>query len=301
MRHATSLVPRLLTRVDATLSRGVLTRWLLQFGLLTAAMIGLGVVASQMEILDKLLIYFPQRELSATPAEVGMDYTDVYLTTADGVRIHGWHVPGESDTTLLWLHGNAGNISNRVDNIAVLNRLTGLSVLIVDYRGYGLSDGSPSEKGLYLDAEAAFDYLVTSLGLDPVEDIVLFGRSLGVGVAAEMATRHAVRCVILESGFTSVMGMAKATRSDWLFYVLMPFIGARYDTLSKIDGVMSPVMIVHGESDETVPYYMAEQLFEAAREPKRLYPVRGAMHNNLYERGGAAYFQALREFIADPT
>ncbi len=263
-------------------------------------MIGLGIAVRQTEILDKLLIYFPQRDLSATPAEVGMDYSHVYLTTADGIQIHGWHVPGESDATLLWFHGNAGNISNRVDNIAVLNRLTGLGVLIVDYRGYGLSDGSPSEKGLYLDAEAAFDYLVSDLGLDPVEDIVLFGRSLGVGVAAEMATRHAVRCVILESGFTSIIDMAKGTYPDWFVYALMPFIDSRYDTLSKIDGIMSPVMIVHGESDEIVPFYMAEQLFEAAREPKRLHPVRGAMHNNLYERGGAAYFRTLKEFIADP-
>ena len=210
-------------------------------------------------------------------------------------------MPGESDTTLLWLHGNAGNISHRVDNIAVLNRLTGLSVLIVDYRGYGLSDGSPSESGLYLDAEAAFEYLTSEVGLDPTQDIVLFGRSLGVGVASEMAARRPVRCVILESGFTSIIGMAKATRPAWLVYALMPFVGARYDTLSKMARIQSPVMIVHGDSDEIVPFSMAEQLFQAAREPKRFHAVRGAMHNDVYERGGPPYFQALGEFIADPS
>ncbi len=274
---------------------------LLLIALFVAVGAVIGVKVWQMSILDRFMVYFPDRHLSMTPAEVGLDYGDVYLAAADGVRIHAWHVPGESDTTLLWLHGNAGNISHRVDNIAVLSRLTGLGVLIVDYRGYGLSEGSPSEKGLYLDAEAAFEHLVTELGLDPVEDIVLFGRSLGVGVAAEMATRHAVRCVILESGFTSVISMAGASRPDWLVYALMPFVGARYDTLAKISRVKSPVMIVHGDRDEIVPFQMAEELFEAARDPKRFHVVKGAMHNDVYERGGTAYFQALREFIADPT
>ena len=274
---------------------------LLLIALLVAVGVVIGVMVRQMSILDRFMVYFPDRHLYTTPAEAGLDYDDVFLTAADGVRIHAWHVPGESDTTLLWLHGNAGNISHRVDNIAALNSLTGLGVLIVDYRGYGLSEGSPSEKGLYLDAEAAFEHLVTELGLDPVEDIVLFGRSLGVGVAAEMATRHAVRCVILESGFTSVISMAGASRPDWLVYALMPFVGARYDTLAKISRVKSPVMIVHGDRDEIVPFQMAEELFEAARDPKRFHVVKGAMHNDVYERGGAAYFQALREFIADPT
>ena len=269
--------------------------------LLIVAGAAVGVIVRQMSLLDRFMVYFPDRHLYTTPAEAGLDYDDVFLTAADGVRIHAWHVPGESDTTLLWLHGNAGNISHRVDNIAALNSLTGLGVLIVDYRGYGLSEGSPSEKGLYLDAEAAFEHLVTELGLDPVEDIVLFGRSLGVGVAAEMATRHAVRCVILESGFTSVISMAGASRPDWLVYALMPFVGARYDTLAKISRVKSPVMIVHGDRDEIVPFQMAEELFEAARDPKRFHVVKGAMHNDVYERGGTAYFQALREFIADPT
>ena len=274
---------------------------LLRLVLFVVAGVVIGVVVRQMEILDKSLIYFPERELLVTPADVGLEYSDVYLTTADGLRIHAWHVPGESDTTLLWMHGNAGNISHRVDNIAVLNSQTGLGVLIVDYRGYGLSDGSPSEKGLYLDAEAAFDHLVTERGLDSAQDIVLFGRSLGVGVASEMATRHAVRCVILESGFTSIIGMARATRPDWLAYVLMPLIRARYDTLSKMARIQSPVMIVHGDRDEIVPFQMAEQLFEAASEPKRFHAIRGATHNDVYERGGAAYFRALREFVSNPT
>ena len=273
---------------------------LLRIAMLIAVGAVIGVVLRQMSILDRFMVYFPERHLYTTPAEVGLEYSDVYLTAADGVRIHAWYVHGKSNTTLLWLHGNAGNISHRVDNMAELSRLTGLGVLIVDYRGYGLSDGSPSEGGLYLDAEAALDYLASEVGLDPKQEIVLFGRSLGVGVAAEMATRHAVRCVILESGFTSTIDMARATRSAWLVYALMPLISARFDTLSKIGNITSPVMIIHGDRDDIVPFYMAEQLFQAAREPKRLHAVKGAMHNDVYERGGAAYFNALSEFIADP-
>ena len=274
---------------------------LLRIAMLVAVGAVIGVVLRQMSILDRFMVYFPSRQLHTTPAEVGLEYSDVYLTTEDGIRIHSWHVPGKSNTTLLWLHGNAGNISDRVNNIAALNRRTGLGVLIVDYRGYGLSDGSPSEPGLYADAEAGFDYLESELGLDPVEDIVLFGRSLGVGVAAEVATRHTVRCVILESGFTSTTDMARATRPAWLVYALMPLISARFDTLSKIGNITSPVMIIHGDHDDIVPFYMAEQLYEAAREPKRFHAVRGAMHNDVYEHGGPAYFNALSEFIADPS
>ncbi len=274
---------------------------LLRIAMLVAVGAVIGVVLRQMSILDRFMVYFPSRHLYTTPAEVGLEYSDVYLTTEDGIRIHSWHVPGESNTTLLWLHGNAGNISHRVDNIAALNRLTGLSVMIVDYRGYGLSDGSPSEDGLYMDAEAAFEYLASDVGLNPAKDIVLFGRSLGAGVAAEMATRHAVRCVIMESGFTSTIGMARATRPTWLVYALMPLISARYDTLSKIGNITSPVMIVHGDRDDIVPFSMAEQLFQGARDPKRFHAVRGAIHNDVYKRGGAAYFNALSEFIADPT
>ena len=274
---------------------------LLRIAMLVAVGAVIGVVLRQMSILDRFMVYFPSRQLHTTPAEVGLEYSDVYLTTEDGIRIHSWHVPGKSNTTLLWLHGNAGNISDRVNNIAALNRRTGLGVLIVDYRGYGLSDGSPSERRLYLDAEAAFEYLTSEVGLDPARDIVLFGRSLGAGVAAEMATRHTVRCVILESGFTSTTDMARATRPAWLVYALMPLISARFDTLSKIGNITSPLMIIHGDHDDIVPFYMAEQLYEAAREPKRFHAVRGAMHNDVYEHGGPAYFNALREFIEDPT
>ena len=250
-----------------------------------------------MLILDRMMIYFPQRGLAATPDSVGLNYEDVYLTASDGTRIHGWHIPGRSNVTLLWFHGNAGNISHRRDNILMLHQSLGVGVFVIDYRGYGLSEGRPSEKGIYMDAEAAFDYLVSDLGLDAERNVVLFGRSLGAGVAAEMGTRHRVRGVILESGFTSIREMADISGSVLPIPLVLTLFEARYDSISKIGRVESPVMILHGDRDKTVPYWMAEKLYAAANEPKTLYPIRGAGHNDTVYVGGEAYFEALKEFI----
>ena len=158
-------------------------------------------------IIDRHLFYFPERELTASPADVGLEFEDVFLTASDGTGLHGWYVPGDGPATLVWFHGNAGNISHRVENPLQLNRHLGVSVFIFDYRGYGRSDGKPSESGLYMDAEAAIEYLVNDRGLVPETDLVMFGRSLGAAVAVEMAARHLTRSVVLESGFTSVRAM----------------------------------------------------------------------------------------------
>ena len=259
----------------------------------------IAVGVRHMSFLDQMMVYFPERKLTAKPSDLGLAYEDVSLTAADGTKLRGWHVPGESRTTLLWLHGNAGNISHRVDNIAMLVRNTGFGVFIIDYRGYGRSEGKPSEKGLYMDAEAAFEHMTSDLDLDPEEDIVLFGRSLGVGVAVEMATRHRVRSVVVESGFTSVREMSKSSGMGALSILLLPLIDARYDSLSKIGSALSPVMVIHGDRDEMVRFEMAEKLFAAASEPKRFYAIPGASHNDTYVAGGEAYFEALRDFVAE--
>ncbi len=263
-------------------------------------LVSLGV--RYMLILDRMMLYFPERGLVAAPDSVGLTgltYEDVYLTAADGTRIHGWHIRGRSEVTLLWFHGNAGNISHRLDNILTLHNRLGVGVFIIDYRGYGLSEGRPSEKGIYMDAEAAFGYLTDELGLDAKRDVVLFGRSLGAGVAVEMGMRHKVRGVILESGFTSVKDMAGASGSPLPIPLVLALFEARYDSVSKIGRVGSPVMILHGDRDDTVPYWMAEKLFAAASdsEPKTLYRIRGAGHNDTVYVGGEAYFEALRDFI----
>ena len=180
----------------------------------------------------------------------------------------------------------------------MLHQRLGVGVFIVDYRGYGLSEGRPSEKGIYMDAEAAFDYLASDLGLNVERDVILLGRSLGAGVAVEMATRHRVRGVILESGFTSIREMADASGSPLPIPLVLTLFEARYDSISKIGRVESPVMVLHGDRDDTVPYWMAEKLYAAASEPKTLYPIRGANHNDTVYVGGERYFEALEEFIS---
>ena len=265
--------------------------------IILAALILVSLGVRYMLILDRMMIYFPQRGLAATPDSVGLAYEDVYLTAADGTRIHGWHIPGESEVTLLWFHGNAGNISHRLDNILILRQRLGVGVFIIDYRGYGLSEGRPSEKGIYMDAESAFGYLTDELGLDAEREVVLFGRSLGVGVAVEMATRHRVRGVILESGFTSIREMAGVSVYRMLIPLIFALFEARYDSVSKMGRVESPVLILHGDRDTTVKYWMGEKLFGAANEPRTLYRIQGAGHNDTYYVGGEGYFEALGEFI----
>ncbi|MCH7745609.1 MAG: alpha/beta hydrolase [Chloroflexi bacterium] len=256
-----------------------------------------GFVARQTNLLDRYFLYFPEREIFLTPGNVGLVYEDVFISTSDGVKLHGWFVPGKSDLTLLWFHGNAGNISRRVDNIALLHERLGANIFIIDYRGYGRSEGSPSEQGLYLDAEAAIEYLRSR---EDVKDdrLVLFGRSLGGAVAVEMAVRHQVYALIIESSFTSVKAMAKGAHP--VLSRLFP-VGAvvrgKYDSLSKIKEVRSPVLVIHGNQDEIVPYIMGQELYDAANEPKTFYSIEGSGHNDTYIVGGNAYFDALRRFL----
>lgn len=259
----------------------------------------LGLAARQTDLLDRYFVFFPDRQIHRTPEDLGLQYEDVFFTTSDGVRLHGWFIPSDGDTTVVWLHGNAGNISHRVDNLLMMNHMLGVNVFIIDYRGYGRSGGAPSEKGLYRDAEAALAYL-SSRPQTGDDRLIFFGRSLGAAVAVELATRAAPHALILESPFTSVREMAK------LSYPFMPApfltlpIRSRFDSLSKITNVHAPVMVLHGDMDDIVPFEIARRLYDAANEPKRFYTIEGAGHNDTYAVGGAAYFDALKAFIDDP-
>ena len=219
-------------------------------------------------MLDQHFLYFPTRELIGSPADYGIAFEDVYFETADGRRLHGWYVPGDGDVTLLWHHGNGGNISHRLPDIDLFHRELGVNVLIYDYRGFGRSsEDTPSEEGLYRDAEAALRHLQSREDVDPAK-IVYFGRSLGVAIATELAVRHRPYGLILESGFPSITYMANVDR-PWLpAFVVHRIIAARYDSASKIGSLNVPVLIVHGDADDTVPLRAGQALFEAAREPK---------------------------------
>ena len=240
---------------------------------------------------DRAFIYYPVRELTGTPASFGLAYRDVWFQADDGVRLHGWLIPGTRPTTLLWSHGNAGNISHRLDNIRDIHQRLGIGVFIFDYRGYGRSDGSPTEAGLYRDARAAREALVRDGGV-PSERIVYFGRSLGAAVALELALAHPPRGLILESPFLSVQAMANRTLpgSGYLFK-------SRFDSLARIGRLRAPLLILHGDADEVVPYEHGRRLWEAASEPKAFYTIARARHNDTYLVGGREYWEAWRKFL----
>ena len=246
------------------------------------------------EPLEKRFIFFPDKTIVETPREWGMAHEEVYFDTEDGLRLNGWWIPGAgSPVTLLWFHGNAGNISHRLENIKLRHDRLGINLFIFDYREYGRSEGEVSEEGTYRDGSAAVRYLRTRSDLDPAR-IVFLGESLGSAVAVEMAIRHGCAGLVLESPFLSIPEMA---RVSFPFLPLGPFLRTTYDTLSKIGKVRAPVLIVHGEDDEIVPLQHGRRLFEAAPEPKEFYIVKGAHHNDLYLVGGTAYLEALGRFL----
>ncbi len=241
------------------------------------------------------LIYYPNlpsRALGATPQHLGLAYEDVELVTADRVRLHGWFVPAENARgTLLFFHGNAGNISHRLDSIAIFNRMN-LDVLIIDYRGYGQSQGRISEKGSYRDAEAAWYYLTESRGI-AADGIIVFGRSLGASIAAWLASQHAPAALIVESGFSSVPSMAQR---------LYPFLPVRwlskfrYDTARYVSTLACPLLVVHSPNDEIIPYAEGRQIFDAAPADKQFLDIRGG-HNDGFYISGRTYTDGLNTFI----
>ena len=243
--------------------------------------------------IENFFVFFPDRSHDHAPEDYRLNFRDVSFEGGDGKGLHGWFFPApEKGPVLLFCHGNAGNISHRLENIRLLVD-RGLQVFIFDYRGYGRSPGRPSEAGIYSDGLAAYDHLVQSLGIPP-GDIIAFGRSLGAAVALEIALQREVRALVMESAFTSTKGMAGTM---FLFGLLAPFLPAHYDNLGKISRVRTPKLIIHGREDEIVPFAMGRRLFETASHPKRFYSMDGAGHNDTYIVGGRAYFDKLEFFV----
>ena len=215
--------------------------------------------------------HMPSRELSASPADIFLDYKDVYLKTLDQETIHGWFIPvHNAKQTVLFFHGNAGNISHRLETIKIYHRL-GVNVFIFDYRGYGISTGKPSEKGTYLDAKAAWEYLIDQKKLKP-ENIILAGRSLGGGVASELAKKVNPAMLILESTFTSMVDVSR------IHYPFMPtdlIVKHRYESIDNLKSITCPVVIIHSKYDEVIPFHHGKKLFEAANEPKNFIELKG--------------------------
>ncbi len=239
------------------------------------------------------MVYFPHKEIARTPADAGMAYEEVALRAADGVRLGAWYVPAGSPSrgAVLFCHGNAGNISHRTGLIAVFRRL-GFDVLIFDYRGYGRSEGEPSEKGTYLDAEAAWDHLVGARMVPPGR-IVIFGNSLGGGVATHLAAERTPGALVLQSTFTSIPDVG-AERIRWL--PIRWICRIKYPSLKTIPNVKCPVLVVHSPSDEVIPFHHGRELFAAAGEPKEFLEIQGD-HNNGWAASGPVYLRGLAGFL----
>ncbi|HEY7518180.1 MAG TPA: alpha/beta hydrolase [Methylomirabilota bacterium] len=248
------------------------------------------LVAGCRESVEARFIYYPSRALAADPSSVGLRFRDVTFEAADGVKLHGWLIAGRTPTTLLYAHGNGGNIGDRVGIARLLVDQLGVGVFMYDYRGYGRSEGAPSEAGLVSDAVGARTALVRE-GVSP-EHVVYFGRSLGSAVTVDLALAHPPRGVVLESPFTSVRAMANGVLpgAGYLF-------GTRWDSLAKIGRLRAPLLVIHGEADEVVPFAQGRALFDAAPEPKTFVTLRGSRHYDL-EAAWTDYWAAWRRFLA---
>jgi uncharacterized protein len=235
----------------------------------------------------------PSRTVEYSPAAVGLSYESVDLITSDNIHLDAWFIAApEERGVILFCHGNAGNISHRLDSLLLFHRL-GFSTLIFDYRGYGRSQGAPSEAGTYLDVEAAWEYLTRERSVAPAH-IILFGRSLGAAVAVHQAARHRPGALIVESSFSSVPDLAAE---------LYPFLPVRwlsrldYNVQQMLPTVSCPLLVVHSRDDEIIPFRHGRALYAAANEPKQFLELSGG-HNDGFLLAGQTYTRGLNDFLS---
>ncbi|MHC4260728.1 MAG: alpha/beta hydrolase, partial [Planctomycetota bacterium] len=249
-------------------------------------------------LMQPKFVYSPVREIPYTPDELGLDFENVTFNSADGLQLNGWYIPASnSELTVLFCHGNGGNMMHRLDSINFLYNL-GLSCFIFDYRGYGNSEGNPSEEGTYLDAQAAYKWLTQEREIPP-HKIVVFGRSLGACIAAQLTTQVKAKALIIESAFTSYVDIGQR------FYPYMPvrwFASFGYRTIDYIKYLNIPVMIIHSKNDDIIPFEFGLQLYETANEPKEFVEIFGS-HNDgflvsgeIYEKAWTKWLKFLQEY-----
>ncbi len=255
--------------------------------------IGAGLIIAYVRFLEKKMVFVPSRVLAHRPLDIGLAYDDVSLTTEDGVKLNGWFIKS-SDTninsTLVYFHGNAGNIGDRLDKIGIFARL-GLNVFIIDYRGYGKSQGRPSEEGAYKDALAAYDYLLRRDDIDP-KKIIGYGGSLGGAIAIDLATKRPVAALIVDSSFSSAADMSKR------IFPFLPtaILSTKMDSLSKVKNITAPKLFIHSREDTVVPFVFGEKLYQAAAAPKEFLEIKGG-HNDSHLFDQDNFEGGIRSFL----
>ena len=241
--------------------------------------------------LENTSVFYPERALVATPESLGLPFENVAITTQDHVKLHGWLIKAPSSkATFIFFHGNAGNISGRLEKIDFLHKI-GVNILIIDYRGYGKSEGRPTEEGIYKDATAAYDYLLQREDMKG-QNIISYGVSLGGVVAVDLAVARPVSCVILDSTFSSAADMAKK---------IYPFIPSfsmktKMDSMRKIKDTTVPILFIHSIEDQTVPFALGKKLYDAAPGVKEFIEITGS-HTDGHIYGEDKIKNGIRVFL----
>ena len=243
--------------------------------------------------LEATSVFYPARTIERTPAQLGLNFEDIYFKTSDNVTLNGWFVKNpQAKATMIFFHGNAGNISDRLEKIALFHQM-GINVFIVDYRGYGKSEGKPTENGIYLDALAAYDYLITRKDINP-KTIFVYGASLGGVVAVDLANQRPLAGLIIDSSFSSAVDMAK------IIYPFVPsfFISIKMDSMPKIKNLAVPKLFMHSEEDETVPIALGLKLYKAAPGPKTFIKLKGA-HDEAFMMDKKLFTESITRFLKE--
>jgi len=278
----------------------LLLRWLLGMGVVLA--IAYAAACLFLFFQQTRFIFFPSPALQTTPEFFNLRYQDLWVPVPTGnstvERMHGWWIPSAqpSEMVLLYLHGNGINIGANVAHAHRFHQM-GFSVLLIDYRGYGRSEGGfPTEARVYQDAAAAWNYLVLGEQISP-RQIFLYGHSLGGAIAIELAVQHPDAAgLIVESSFTSIRKVVAYRNNFWMFPV-DSILTQRFDSIGKVSNLKIPVLFIHGTADVIVPAFMSQDLYAAAPEPKKLVLVPGAAHNNVAEVAASVYLEAVRSFV----
>jgi len=243
--------------------------------IIVISLVAYGGLALVLYFMQSRFLYEPVREVPYSPGELGLAFEKVVFRTDDGLKLAGWFVPANGGQfTVLFCHGNGGNMAHRLDSVNIFQEL-GVNCFIFDYRGYGTSQGRPSEEGTYLDAAAAYKWLTERKKIS-AENIIIFGRSLGGSIATNLAAGVKAKGLVVESTFTSYVDIGKK------FYPYMPvqwFARFSYKTIDYISRVRCPVMVVHSRNDEVVPFEFGLRLYETANEPKEFVEIFGS-HND---------------------
>lgn len=265
-----------------------------------SALLG-SLLTSPIDWLKNAVVFHPNVKVHTSPAEYGLPYEEVWFGGTDGRLLHGWYVPGRRASTdsaaplFIWFHGNAGNVSHRLAHLRLLRERVGGSHFVFDYQGFGKSRGKPSIPGILDDGRAAIA-CAQQHGWMANRPVVYFGESLGAAVVVTLALETPPSYAVLLAPFLSLRAMGEIRLPPLAFLVDHELNSARL-----VEHFPSPLLIIHGTADRTIPFHQGQALYALAPQPKRFHAIEGAAHANLHEAGGETYVQVLREFLTTPA